>query len=146
MKFFFDNCISPKIVEALRLLEGRGHQIVSLRERFPEDTEDPVWIRALAHEGAWIIISGDPRISRGKAERAAWIESGLTTFFCGDAWQTRPLMKQASELVGWWDDIILASKIAPSGTGYMLEFKTKAPKQIYPEKRAERKTKQRRKK
>jgi hypothetical protein len=89
-------------------------------------------IRALGAEGDWIIVSGDPRISRGQAERAAWIESGLTAFFCGDAWGSRKLMTQAAEMLRWWDDIIDLGKRALPGSGYMLEFKTKEPTQIYP--------------
>ncbi len=132
MKFFFDNCISPNIVEALRHLEGRAHEIVALRERFDPKTDDPIWINALGQEGNWVIISGDPRISRGRAEKAAWLESRLTAFFCGDAWQNRRLMLQASELLGWWDDIVEFSKTAAAGAGFLMEFRTKKPVQIYP--------------
>ena len=131
MRFFFDNCVSPKLVEALRCLDKR-HELVHLRERFDPSTPDPTWIAALGREGGWTIISGDPRISRGQAERAAWIESRLTAFFCGDAWGSRRLMVQASEMLRWWDDILELSKKAAQGTGYLLEFKTKQPTQIYP--------------
>ena len=139
MKFFFDNCVSQNLVEALRCLEKR-HDLVHLRDRFPEGTPDPAWIGALGAEGGWIIISGDPRISRGKAERAAWVESGLTAFFCGDAWQNRRLMTQASELLRMWDDIVERAKKAPQGSGYLLEFRAAEPRQIYPEKRSRKKS------
>ena len=131
MRFFFDNCVSSNLVEALRCLDKR-HHLVHHREKFDPDTPDPIWIGALAQEGDWIIVSGDPRISRGQAERAAWIESRLTAFFCGDAWGSRKLMTQASEMLRWWDDIIELSKKAAQGSGYLLEFKTKEPTQIYP--------------
>ena len=133
MKFFFDNCVSPNIVEALRcLVDTHRVQLVHLRDKFAADTKDDVWISTLAQEGDWIIISGDPRISRGMAEKAAWIESKLTAFFFGDSWQTRRLVVQASELLRWWDDIVRLGKMASPGTGYSLEFKTKGPIQIYP--------------
>ena len=41
-------------------------------------------------------------------------------------------MTQASEMLRWWDDIIELSKKAAQGSGYLLEFKTKEPTQIYP--------------
>ncbi len=132
MKFFFDNCVSQNLVQALRCLEKR-HDLVHLRDRFPEGTLDPAWIGALGVEGGWIIISGDPRISRGKAERAAWMESGLTAFFCGEAWGSRRLMTQASELFRMWDDILERSKNATPASGYLLEFRAAEPRQIYPE-------------
>lgn len=131
MRFFFDNCISPNIVEALVHLDSR-HHLKHLRAKFEQGISDPDWIRRLGQEGNWIIISGDPRISRGQAERAAWIESGLTAFFLGDAWQNRRLMKQASELLGWWDDIVDRARNAPKGAGYMLDSKQGLPRQIYP--------------
>ena len=139
MRFFFDNCVSPRLVEVLRLLDPR-HELVHLRERFDPATPDPDWIKALGAEGDWIIVSGDPRISRGLAERAAWIESGLTAFFCGDAWGSRRLLVQASELLRLWDDILERSKNAEKGSGYLLEFRTRGPRQIYPA-RAKRKRK-----
>jgi len=138
VKFFFDNCVSENVVAALRCLEKR-HDLVHLRDRFPEGTLDPVWIGALGSEGGWTIVSGDPRISRGKAERAAWRESGLTAFFCGDAWGSRKLMMQASEMLRMWDDIVERSKNAPQGSGYMLDFKAAEPRQIYPEHRPRKK-------
>lgn len=131
MKFIFDNCVSSNLVDALRCLDKR-HELVHHREKFTADTPDPVWIAALAAEKRWIIISGDPRISRGQAERAAWIESRLTAFFCGDAWGSRPVLAQASEMLRWWPDIITLSKTTALGSGYLLEFKTKQPVQIYP--------------
>jgi predicted nuclease of predicted toxin-antitoxin system len=87
VKFFLDNCIAPVFAKVLNILaERQGHPIVHLRDKFPPDTKDPEWIRALAEEGEWIIVSGDPRISREKAERQAWQESRLTAFFFGDGW------------------------------------------------------------
>jgi hypothetical protein len=139
VRFFFDNCVSPHVVEALRCLEPR-HELEHLRDRFPEGALDPDWIKQLGEEGGWTIVSGDPRISRGKAERAAWHESRLTAFFCGDAWANRRLMLQASELFGWWDEIIERAKNAEKGSGYLLEMNAKHPRQIYPtEKRDRRK-------
>lgn len=131
MKFFFDNCVSGNLVRALRCLDGR-FEMVHLREKFDQDARDEEWLPALGSEGGWIVVSGDPRISRGQAEKAAWIESGLTVFFCGDAWASRKLFVQASEMMRWWDTIVDLGKKAPRGAGFILEFKSKAPRQIYP--------------
>jgi len=115
VRVFFDNCVSPHVGEALRCLDRR-HELVHLRDRFDPATPDTEWISQLGVEGDWIIISGDPRISRGLAERSAWIESGLTAFFCGDSWGSRKLMIQASELFRLWDDILERAKSAPKGS------------------------------
>ena len=85
MRFFLDNNISHRLAAALLVLENRVERgdwtVQHLRVRFEQQTEDVTWLEALGHEGEWIVISGDIRISRNRAERAAWRESGLTAFF-----------------------------------------------------------------
>ena len=85
MKFFLDNNISHRLAAALLVLENRVERgdwtVEHLRVRFEQQTEDVTWLEALGHEGEWIVISGDIRISRNPAEKAAWRESGLTAFF-----------------------------------------------------------------
>lgn len=121
MKFFPDNCIAPVYAKVLNILaERHGYPIVHLRERFAPDTKDPEWLRALAAEGEWIIVSGDPRISRGKAERQAWQESRLTAFFFGDGWTSRNYWKQAEDIVHWLPRIVLEAEKAPRGKGFLL--------------------------
>ena len=85
MRFFFDNCVSVKFVQALTILaQIQEYELVHLTERFAPDTTDEEWIRSLANDKDWAIISGDPRITRGQAPRRAWQESGLTAFFFAD--------------------------------------------------------------
>ena len=132
MKFFLDNCISVHYARALRVLtEFQKYEIVHLSEKFAKDTKDIVWIRELAKENDWVIISGDPRISRNKAEREAWHESGLTAFFFGDGWASRKYWKQAEDIVRWWPDIVLAAREAKKGTGFLLSLKATSMKEIY---------------
>lgn len=72
MKFFMDNNISPVYTHALAILaEVQKNDIHHLRDFFDENAEDVDWIRALGSDGGWVIISGDQRISRNKAEQAA---------------------------------------------------------------------------
>ena len=77
MKVFFDHNISPRLARALRELYGDAHQISILSERFSRTVDDTVWIGALSREGRWIIISGDRRITRNRAEYAAFRNSRL---------------------------------------------------------------------
>lgn len=82
MRFFFDNCISPKIAEALHILEEPNHEICHLRAKFPDQgVKDPEWIHTLGVEGSWTIVSGDPNISKNPVNKEAWHQSGLTAFF-----------------------------------------------------------------
>lgn len=121
MRFFLDNCISPRLASALRILaELQKNEIVHLQDKFPRDEKDEVWIRTLAQEGDWLIVSGDPRITRGKQQREAWLESGLTAFFLGEGWSEKAIWKQASELFRWWPDIVLKAREARPGSGFIL--------------------------
>ena len=97
---------------------------------FRRDTPDQEWLATLAEEGDWVIVSGDPRITRGKHERQAWLESGLTAFFLGKGWAERSYWKQISELVRWWPQIVLKAGDAPQGSGFILPVGAKEMKQV----------------
>ena len=115
MKFFLDNNLPPALARSLHALSERsGHQVVHLSEKFNRDIADADWIRALAEEGDWIIVSGDIRIPKNPAERQAWLESGLTSFFLGRGWTGLSFWDQAWKLVQWWPRIIdQAAKVEP---------------------------------
>lgn len=133
MRFFLDNCISIRYARALReLAEVQNYDIQHLREKFDaENTKDPEWIGVLAEEGDWVIVSGDPRITKGRVERAAWHESGLTAFFFSDGWASRSFWHQAEDIVRWWPQIVLEARRARPGTGHLLPVKGKEMRVIY---------------
>jgi len=121
VKFFFDNTLPPRLAEALNaLIRPDGHRVVHLRDRFAADTHDPVWIRQLGTEGDWIIISSDPRITKGRHERAAWKESALTAFFLKPGWTNLPLWEQVWRLVKYWPEISKVAGSAPKGAGFLI--------------------------
>lgn len=133
MRFFFDNCMSPRIVDMLCALEeDREHGLTHLRELYPQETPDPEWISDLGRSGEWIILSGDERISTSAAGRAAWHESGLTAFFFRPPFQTSHRIKQAEEVARWWRVIVLHARKHPRGYGFLLPMNGKVPKQIFP--------------
>ena len=121
MKFFFDNCLPLRLAEALQSLEGsKGHTVTHLRDMFDEAISDVEWIRVLAAEGDWIIISGDLRISQNVFERQAWRESGLTAFFLAKGWTTLPLWEQAWKLIKWWPAIAAQAERIKQGAGFIV--------------------------
>ena len=133
MRFFIDNCISPRYARALReLAEIQKYEIVHLSEKFERsDVKDVDWLRTLGEEGNWVIVSGDPRISKSKADRRAWHESGLTAFFFGKGWSSLSYWKQAADIVRWWPEIVLESRRTEQGTGYLIPKKGKKFQTIY---------------
>lgn len=121
MKFFLDNTLPPLLAKALQaLVEDESHTVIHLREKFLPDIEDGVWINALAQEGGWIIISGDPRITRNPHERAAWLESQLTAFFLKPGWTNLEFWVQASKLVALWPRIMGEASRARPGSGFLV--------------------------
>lgn len=123
MKFFFDNNLPPRLARALReVLETEGFEIVALREKFPEDAQDEIWLPALAAEGEWVIISGDQDILKNKQRRQVWIRAGLTTFFLMSAW-TRGGMKLLEiswRLIKRWPEIIDLARTARRGSCFKV--------------------------
>jgi hypothetical protein len=134
MKFFLDCCISSKLSKALQIVaQSQGCEIVHLTEKFPKDVKDVDWIVSLAKEGGWIIVSGDPRITKGRAEKKAWGESGLPAFFFGGGFADKNIWIQAKEMFSWWPVIMQHCKGDIKPCGYIMPFKGSSLKQIFTE-------------
>jgi hypothetical protein len=120
VNFFFDNCISFRIAHALDALDDRNN-VVALRDRFPANIRDIDWIYQLAKEGKkWVIISGDTRVSRNKAEREAWLEAKLTAFFWEPGWENLPHWRKAATMVKWWPAITDQARRIAAGAGFLI--------------------------
>jgi hypothetical protein len=132
LRFFFDTSISSRLVRALKIIvELQRIEITHLNDRFDESSvPDEQWIKELAGEGDWIIVSADPRITRAKAERAAWKGSQLTAFFFADGWSSRTIYEQAADLIHRWPDIVQTARGCPKGSGFLIT-KSKSFQSIY---------------
>jgi len=107
VRFFLDNCLSPRYAQALLALSEReGHTVVHLEDKFPRNSPDKVWIRGLSEEGGWTIVSGDTRILKHPELKREWAQSRLTAFFLGHGWTNLQYWPQAVLLVRWWPNII----------------------------------------
>jgi hypothetical protein len=65
------------------------------------------WIAMLASDTAnhWVVITGDLRLSKNKAERAAFRAAGLFGFVLASAYQKIPLNQVASFLLWRWPEM-----------------------------------------
>lgn len=124
MRFFLDNCLSPRYAKSLDILSERdGHSVVHLVDKFERSVDDPTWIRALESESDWVIVSGDTRILRSPQLKAEWRRSGLTAFFLSNGWMKVSYWHQASLLVTWWPSIIESARLMQVGTGFEIPFR-----------------------
>ena len=94
MKFFFDRNMSVYLARMISALE-RDHTIEHHDEdpRFETTTPDTEWISVLGKDRpAWVVISGDGRVLRNKAEFSAdsFREAKLTDLLL-------PMSKQVDE-------------------------------------------------
>jgi len=67
MTFFFDNNLSPRLVDGLKAF---GEDVTHLRTHFPGATEDSQWLPGIGKKG-WVLITADKKIKRKPHERQA---------------------------------------------------------------------------
>jgi predicted nuclease of predicted toxin-antitoxin system len=123
VRFFVDNNLSPKIARALHALAAPEHEVVHLRDKYKEDTKDEDWMRALAQEHEWVIISGDVRIRKNPHEVKAWREAGHTIFFLRKGWTNIKPFEQASKLFHFFPEIVKLASSSLRGSGFDMPQK-----------------------
>jgi PIN like domain len=130
VKVFFDHCLSFTLAHALAALFRDQHEVVALQDKFRRDIRDIDWIRALSTEGHWVVVSGDQRITRNRAERAAFQNSQLTGFFMALALNKAPVLKQLERLCALWSNMLVLSTAAQPGALYELPIKGNLPRPL----------------
>ncbi len=125
MKFFFDNNLSPKLAEGLNIFANPDHQVVHLKQKFPANVADEIWMRALAQDDCWVIITADVRISRNPHEVKAWKEAGHTIFFLKPGWTDCAFWVQLTKFTKCFPDIIKIAKHARRGDSFTVSVSGK---------------------
>jgi hypothetical protein len=124
VRFFLDNCLSPRYAQSLDILSQRdGYRVVHLQHKFPRDVKDPDWLRALGEEGGWVVISGDTRIVRNAELKREWSKACLTTFFLSAGWGNASYWSQIGLLVRWWPSILEKARLVELGSGFEVPFR-----------------------
>jgi len=120
VRFFFDNNLPPKLAQSLHVLVAPDHEVIHLKEKFPPNTPDEVWMSGLAKELDWVIISADNRITKNPHEVRAWRSAGHTTFFLKPGWTHYSFWIQAYKFVKCFPDIIATAAKAESGRFFLV--------------------------
>ena len=130
MKVLIDENLPPAIARALDALFSGEHEVVHIRERFGAGVTDAAWISQLSDEGHWIVISGDRRISRNRAEYMAFRGSNLVGFFLSKGLYKAPVLKQMERILALWPVIEKQSGLIAGGAMFELPMKSLLLKQL----------------
>lgn len=130
MKVFFDNCTAPVFAETLNaFIQRSGHfaQHISSIADLPNGrkSRDVEWINFLRNSvDVWIFITGDGRVTKNPAERAALRSAGLHGFVLAPAYQTTPFNKVAAALLWRWPEIVKVTELLSAPTMHEIPIKT----------------------
>jgi hypothetical protein len=126
---FFDNCTTPIFANALNALitrEGQSARHVRFMPEygFTERTEDVDWIARLGRDDPadWIIVTGDQRIRRNPAERAAWNRAQLKAFVLAPAYQKTPVNQCAATILWRWPEMESFINLAAAGSMFEMSI------------------------
>jgi hypothetical protein len=130
VKVIIDENLPTALAGALNALFSGEHEIRHLRERFGPAVRDVDWIRALNEEGGWIIISGDRRITRSRAEYHAFRTPRLVGFFLSKGLNKAKLTKKMERLMALWETIETQAMLVQGGAMFVLPMKSTRLQQL----------------
>jgi hypothetical protein len=123
VRFFVDNNLAPKLARGLNEFVKGEHEVVHLRDRHAPSTPDVEWMKRLAAEPGWIILSADVRIGRNPHEVEAWKQAGHVIFFLKAGWTNIDFWQQATKLAKCFPEIIERAQRAKPGDSFMVTTK-----------------------
>ncbi|MDO1581509.1 hypothetical protein [Rhizobium oryzicola] len=130
MKVLVDENLPPALARSLNALFAGKHEIRHLRELYGPSVKDIQWIGELSADGRWIVISGDRRITRNKAEYHAFRSSNLVGFFLSKGLMKSTILKQMERLCALWLSIETQASIVQGGAMFELPINSIRLKQI----------------
>jgi hypothetical protein len=101
VKYFFDNCISFRLVDMLKALDVDA---VALREEFSQSVQDPEFLVQLKDRHD-IYLTYDHKQKTREAESLAISEAGVTALWFGPFWGRMEFWSCAKWLVTRWEII-----------------------------------------
>ena len=102
MKFFFDNNMSPNLAKAMNLLEEGEGSAEHLRDRFPGDEKDEIWLQHVGNNDL-ILITRDQKIRKHPAELSAYKRFKVGAFILTGKVMTK--WQGIRQLILAWEEI-----------------------------------------
>lgn len=112
MKYFFDNCISPKLAEMLRAL---GEDVTALKDQYPPDIDDVSLFKNLKGQQL-VFVSTDIKQLTRSSEARALKQAGNTALYFGPFFLKKKFWEQAAWIVQQWKTIDGFARGAETGT------------------------------
>lgn len=122
MKVFFDNCTKPVFASALNgFVQHEGHSAFHIKDvpglKNGRHSTDIEWISFLRDSSeVWIFVTGDGKVLKNSAERAALKSAGLHGFVLAPAYQKTPSNQVVASIIWKWPEIVQITQLlsAPS--------------------------------
>jgi hypothetical protein len=114
LKFLFDHNLSPAWPRALRALSDtlkHVDEVVALRDRFEASSSDAIWLKALAEEGDWAIVSADG-FRKSDAEKQLIHKAGLAVFVLAPTWNHFAHWERTVQIIRWWPKMVEQAQLA----------------------------------
>ena len=111
--FCFDNNLSPRLVQILKILRHQG--VIHVRAHHRTDPGDATMIDRAASEG-WILVTADTRMRSHPATAAAFQQRRITALFVGGSILHKDLHEQAVWFVRHWEEVAAELPQAPQGS------------------------------
>jgi hypothetical protein len=129
LTFVFDQNISPRILELLRLARVAPlNRITSLTELgFAPDAADEDWMPALDAKSRHVVVTRDGEILRASVRLDAWRASNLTLMLLDGKWGQLPITEMTRALVFWWPYMVEQAEAAASGTAWTVPHQVPRP-------------------
>ncbi len=96
-------------------LSGTNHSAEHIRDIGMAAAKDVEWISHLhSTDEEWLVVTGDTRLRKNKAEREAFKRANLKGFILKPAYQKTPMAKCCGIFVAKWDSMFeFISRINP---------------------------------
>ena len=106
MIFFTDECVPTNAARMLSYFE-QEHEVRAHEDHFEKGTPDTDWMQVLAKwNETTIVISGDGRILKNKAEKRVLKECGLTFVYLAPGWTNTVWREYGWKIIKVWPDIV----------------------------------------
>lgn len=115
--------IAPKLARGFNEFVRGEHEFVHLRDRYRADTPDVTWMRELAGEPGWMILSADVRIGKNPHEIEAWKQAGHVIFFLRAGWTNIPFWQQVEKLAKCFPEMERLAQGAGPGDSFQVPVK-----------------------